>query len=86
MKPCWHNNLGINVTRKRNGLFIIILDGSAAEQQQYGEGLSVRNVKWSPLRQEPETPFNNATSRGLWRITPGRSRGIASRGIQRGAA
>jgi hypothetical protein len=38
--------------------------------------------KWSPLRQEPEAPLNNATSRGLRRITPGRSRGIASRGIQ----
>jgi len=26
--------------------------------------------EWSPLRQEPEAPQNNATSRGLHRIPP----------------
>jgi len=27
-------------------------------------------IKWSPLRQELEAPFNNATSRGLRREPP----------------
>ena len=27
-------------------------------------------VQWSPLRQEPEAPYNNATSRELRRIPP----------------
>ena len=26
--------------------------------------------QWSPLRQEPEAPYNNATSRELHRIPP----------------
>ena len=28
------------------------------------------HTQWSPLRQEPEAPQNNATSRGLHRIPP----------------
>ena len=26
--------------------------------------------QWSPIRQEQEAPYNNATSRELWRIPP----------------
>jgi hypothetical protein len=39
-----------------------------------------RNPEWSSLRQEPEAPIDNATSRGL-RRPPGQRRGLAIRGI-----
>jgi hypothetical protein len=32
--------------------------------------ISIFFKQWSPLRQEPEAPQNNATSRGLHRIPP----------------
>src|SRR5574341_1201422 len=39
------------------------------------------SILWSPLIGGAEAPYNNATSRGIRRITPGWSRGIASRGV-----
>jgi hypothetical protein len=36
-------------------------------------------LEWSPLRQEPEAPSMNATSRDLLHSSPGGSRGIPCR-------
>jgi hypothetical protein len=37
--------------------------------------------QWNPLRQEPEAPSNNATSRGLRRITPAGAGGLQVAGF-----
>ncbi len=57
-------------------------DDQTADPATASEMIATMCSQWSPLRQEPEAPYNNATSRGLRRITTGRSRGIASRGVQ----
>ena len=42
----------------------------------------IRKKKWAPLQAVAGGPSNNATSRGLRRITPGRNWGNASRGVE----
>ncbi|HTF99540.1 MAG TPA: hypothetical protein VK654_03005 [Nitrospirota bacterium] len=45
-------------------------------------GLLKTFIKWSPLRQELEAPFNNATSRGLRREPPAGAGGLQVAGFK----
>ena len=50
--------------------------------QQTGTDTELNFFQWSPLRQEPEAPFNNATSRVLWREPPAEVGGLQVAGFK----